>query len=182
MTNQNRGMPQQSQFGQPPFGQAYAGPQYGQPMRQRKMRPIGPILLLLAVAACAIGVFLPWQPSSDGFFGHADDWNGFDQMMVNIDNGRVYGALMMVSFIVAGVSALCLVVAAFGALATGGTQRWPGVIAIIFAILGLIATAGMLVGYVSLGATDFIGIGTWIYGLSGVVMLLGAIGVASRAY
>ncbi len=146
--------------------------------------------MLLGTIACVVGVFLPWNyelvpvdtPGGGYGFADGDPWNGLDQMTINMDNGRFYGALMLVAFVVALVACVGSLVAAIGTLTARDPGRGLGVLALISAILGILATLGTIVGYLALGATHEMALGVWVFGLSFIPVLIGSIGVLARKY
>lgn len=135
----------------------------------------GPILMILGVALCAVGVMLPWNPQA---LAKGEAWNGVEQAMVNIEEGRIYGWLMVVAFGVAAVAGLLALIAAALAM----TRRAAAVPAVTATVLGLVATLGVLSGYVAMEALDESTVGMWLYGASFLPVLIGAVGVAGRRF
>lgn len=158
-------------------------PHQGQPP---KARPLGPILMILGVVAAIVSLFLPWNHHME--LAHGDGgltvekkeaMNAFDQILVNMDAGRSYGLLMLIAVLLAIACCVVVVVASVMALSRPGSG---GTLALVGAIVGLIATAGVFLGYVGLGAVHEAEFGMWIYAASFVPVLIGAIGVASKKF
>lgn len=148
-----------------------------------KPSPIGPILMLLGVVLAVVGIFLPWNhhmevvDSASGGFSYepGDAMNAFDQVEVNQDMGRAYGTLMLVAIILALLACLAVLISAVGSLVSRAPARGLRVLGLLGAIVGLLGTLGVLGGYLALGAVHEGEIGMWIYGLSFIPALVGAI-------
>ena len=180
---QQPGFPQQQAFGAQP---AWGGPQTA----PRRLRPVGPLLMILGVLACVISLFLTWNvdqefvDSPDGGITVVDgeSWNAFDQISVNQDAGRFYGTLMLVAIIIALLCCVGALISALVTLVARPAGKGAGAIALTAGILGLVATLGVIIGYMVLGASHEIHIGGWLYGFSFIPVLIGAIGVLSKKY
>lgn len=146
--------------------------------------------MILGAVAAVVSLFLPWNhdmvmvdvPGGGFTYEKGEAWNAFDQISVNQDAGRTYGTLMLIAVIVALAACVVVLIAALGALLARPRGRGLGVLGLVAAILGLVGTLGILLGYVALGATQEGDIGMWIYGLSFIPVLIGAIGVLSKKY
>lgn len=148
----------------------------------RRIRPLGPILILAGVAAAVLGVFLSWRPLSDGIRDLFGYWSGFDVMTALMQMGQPMGVVLVISFIAMGVVVVFLLIGFMFALAGGPPLRWATGLTLWCAIGGFVASVGVLVGFASFGALSGMGLGGVVYSLSGVAMLVGAVGVATRRF
>lgn len=151
-----------------------------------KARPLGPILMILGVVAAIVSLFLPWNHHMEFVHGEGglsvekkEAMNAFDQILVNMDAGRSHGLLMLIAVLLAIACCVVVVVASVMALSRPGSG---GTLALVGAIVGLIATAGVFLGYLGLGAAHEAEFGMWIYAASFVPVLIGGIGVASKKF
>lgn len=186
--------PQQSQPGPTsPYGPVAgygAPPPFAHSGARERLRPVGPLLMILGAIAAIIALFLPWNydlvqvdaPEGGFTYENGEAWNAFDQIGVNQDAGRSYGTLMLIAIILALACCVAVFISALGTLLARPRGKGLGVLGIIAAVLGLIGTLGVLLGYVVLGATHEGAIGMWIYGLSFIPVLIGAIGLLSKKY
>lgn len=184
--------------GQPPHGQfpiaqhgyPAGGPMTGWAPAARPVRPIGALLMIFGAVVAVLATFLTWNhdhdlvDAPDGGLTPVptDVWNGWDQIEVNIRQGRVYGTLMLVAFIIAILAAVMVIAAAIIALTARSVGIGAGVLALAGALIGLVGTLGVMLGYLALGATDETTFVMWLYGFSFVPVLIGAIGVVTRKY
>lgn len=159
------------------------------PAPKPRVRPVGPLLLVLSAIGAIVAIFLPWNhgqklvsvPGGGMRFDKAEMWNGLQQAVVNIENDRIYGWLMIIAYLVTALACLVCVIAAIVALASPG-GRVAGPLAWAGVALGLLGTLGVFGGYAVLGALHEGEWGMWVYGFSFLPGLLGAIGVSSRKF
>lgn len=173
--------PQQSpQWGNQPNGHHQS---WGQPGPSKPAPMFGALLALVASVASVIGTLLPWYDDcwTVGDETDCSTYNGWKQMSVVMDNDSMLGSLMGLSF---GVVILGMVLVVVGVIMyLSNRQSQPkGGLGVVGSIVGLVGGMGLVIGYLMLGATDFIGLGTWIYGLAWIVAFIGALGMNSRKF
>lgn len=181
-----------SNVGQPPtrppipvHTHAVGGP--AAPVGPRGRPVVGAVLMILGVALCAISVLLPWNYGREytvtdaGVIAHEDQaWNAFDIVALTLNEHGPEGVLLPIALILALLSAVATIALAAAALA--GSARLPGALVLTPATVGMAATLGTLIGYFALGFSHQMDVGVWLFGLSFVPVLIGAIGVVSKKY
>lgn len=157
------------------------------PAKKRKNLFISPPFLLISALLAVVSPFLRFNPGhgtpdndlSDGVSFYSPPMNGWTQALVNIENDRIYGWLMVIAFALAALAAFVLCVTAILAVAGVGAARWIVVPAVL---LGLLPTAGLFIGYLLLGALSESTWGMWVYGASFLPSLFGALGITTRLF
>lgn len=171
---------QGSQQWQPPHGQSQPGYQPGgvpQPVKPSPLATIMGAVALVGALASLLSTFPTWFSYEGMQFGDQPvqmfDFNGWEQMIVNIEEGRVYGWLMLVSLI-AVIAGVTLVLTGFiGNFTT--RAPWPQRLMLGGAIAGLAGGLGLVIGYAVLDAGYAMSWATWLYGLAWIVVLIAAI-------
>lgn len=157
------------------------------PAKKRKHLFISPPFLLISAFLAVVSPFLRFNPGygtpdndlSDGISFYSPPMNGWTQALVNIENDRIYGWLMAISFALAALAAFVLLMTAILAVAGVGATRW---IVLPAVLLGLLPTAGLFIGYLLLGALSESTWGMWVYAASFLPSLPGALGITTRLF
>ena len=181
----SQGFPQQA--GGP---QGYGAPAAGQQGGKGPLRAVGPLLMVLGAIIAIVAMFLTWNHDHEYIYGpdggltavKGEAWNGWDQIGINLDAGRIYGTLMLIAFILTILASLLVLIAAIVTLAARPAGKGMGALALSGAVIGLLGTLGVMLGYLALGATDETTFAMWLYGFSFIPVLVGAIGALSKKY
>lgn len=126
---------------------------------------------------------MPWNENINMFSLDGEgpvSANAWDQMIVNIDNGRFYGILMLISLLLTVLASL--LVLCFTVVYLFTRSKSVGNIVIIVAVLGLAASGGMISGYAILGAMSEGTIYMVVFGLSFIPVVAASIGMRSGTW
>lgn len=181
---------QQPAYGPPPgFGATpFGGP--GPAPGKAPVKPLGPILMILGAIAAVVATFLTWYtdtewveaPGGGITAAEGKGRNAFEQADLVSGNDGGLGALFWIALIVALAACLAVLIAAIGTLLARPVGKGLGVLGLVAAILGLIATVGLLIGFFAIAGGHHLEMAVWLFGLSFVPVLIGAIGVLSKKY